>query len=98
MSDEGKVYAIVAYITLIGWIVALVLNMQKKDAFASFHIRQMLIIMLTGFVCGLIPILNLILWIFPVILWIMGLVYAIQGKKTLVPVVGKWGQDWFKAL
>ena len=39
---DGKTKAIVAHITLIGWIIALVLNSQQKDEYASFYIRQML--------------------------------------------------------
>ena len=50
MSDKisGKAKAIIAHITLIGWIVALVLNMQKRDSYASFYIRQYLGIMIWG--------------------------------------------------
>ncbi|PKR80624.1 hypothetical protein CW751_09650 [Brumimicrobium salinarum] len=44
---------VVAYITLIGFIIALVLNNDKKGedkAFGAFHLRQALGLMLTGIV------------------------------------------------
>ena len=40
---DGKTRAIVAHFTIIGWIIALVINNnEEKDEFASFYIRQML--------------------------------------------------------
>ncbi|MGB1450928.1 MAG: hypothetical protein ACPG7E_04370, partial [Marinirhabdus sp.] len=39
---EGKTIAIISYITFIGLIIAFVMNNEKKNSFASFHIRQSL--------------------------------------------------------
>ena len=44
---DAKSRGIVAYITLIGWIIAIATN-DPKDKFASFHIRQMLGLLITG--------------------------------------------------
>lgn len=96
-GTDPKVVAIVSYITLIGWIIALVLNNPKSE-FASFHIRQMLGITLLGIVLSIIPVVNFIAWIIPLVLWILGLVSAIQGEKKTVPVVGPYFQEWFKSL
>ena len=41
-STEGKNIAIIAYITIIGLIIAFVMNNEKKDHFASYHIKQSL--------------------------------------------------------
>ncbi len=97
MDDKTK--AIVSHITLIGWIVALVLNQgENKTELASFYIRQMLGLFLLVFVLGLIPIVNLIAWILGVVLWILSLIGSLNGEKKLTPVVGQYFQDWFKAL
>lgn len=97
MDDKTK--AIVSHITLIGWIVALVLNQgDNKTELASFYIRQMLGLFLLVFVLGLIPIVNLIAWILGVVLWILSLIGSLNGEKKLTPVVGQYFQDWFKAL
>jgi uncharacterized membrane protein len=41
--EEGKGIAVVAYLSWIGWIIALVINSQnKKNDFVSFHVRQAL--------------------------------------------------------
>ncbi len=94
---DGKTKAIVAHITLIGWIIALVLNSQQKDEFASFYIRQMLGLIILNFV-WIIPILGWIVGIAVLVLWILSVIGAASGEEKLTPVVGKYFQDWFKAL
>ncbi len=97
MDDKTK--GIVAHITLIGWIVALVLNQgENKGELASFYIRQMLGLVILSFVLGFIPLLNLVAWIVLLVLWVMSLIGAINGEKKLTPIVGEYFQDWFKAL
>jgi len=53
-TDEGKTIAIIAYLTLIGFIIAIVMNSSKKSAFASFHIRQMLGLMLLSLLISML--------------------------------------------
>ena len=52
--NEGKTIAIISYLTFIGTIVAFVMNNEKKNSFASFHIRQMVGILLLGIAINLI--------------------------------------------
>ncbi|MBW2996237.1 hypothetical protein KY332_02945 [Candidatus Woesearchaeota archaeon] len=96
--DQSKLVAILSYITLIGWIVALILNQSKKTELGSFHIRQALLIMIAGIILMWIPIIGWLLNIVVFVFWIMGLVYAIQGQMKEVPVLGPWAQQWFKGL
>ena len=94
---DGKTKAIVAHITLIGWIIALVLNSQEKDEYASFYIRQMLGLLIISFL-GFIPLLGIIFGIAALVLWIISLIGAASGEMKTLPVVGQYFQDWFKAL
>lgn len=96
--EDGKVIAIVSYITWIGWLVALLLNMEKKNEFGRFHIRQSLLLMIAATVLSWIPFIGWILAIIVFVFWIMGLIYAIQGEEKEVPVLGPLAQDWFKSL
>lgn len=95
---DGKTKGIVAHITWIGWIIALILNSSEKDELASFYIRQTLGIWLLGLVITFIPIVNMIGWIVVFVFWVMSLIGSIQGEKKLVPWVGELFQDWFKGL
>jgi uncharacterized membrane protein len=94
---DGKTKAIVAHLTLIGWIIALVLNSQEKDEYASFYIRQMLGLIILNLV-WIIPILGWIVGLVVLVFWVMSIIGAASGEQKLLPVVGQYFQDWFKAL
>lgn len=49
-ADEDKTAAIVCYLTLIGFIVAIILNSNKKTKLGAFHLRQVMGFILTGIV------------------------------------------------
>ena len=103
-TDNGKTVAIIAYITLIGWIIALVMNNGNKTALGTFHVRQSLGIMCIGVVLAIISGfigLGMLSWIINLVilvLWILGLVSAVQGEMKPVPVLGEKFQEWFKGI
>lgn len=106
---EDTTVAILAYITLIGFIIAIVMHGNKKTALGSFHLRQVLGFFLTGMVIWLpclvismIPFVNLVmLLVWPLlgisllVLWVMGLIAAINAEQKPMPVVGAYYQKWF---
>lgn len=101
MDDKTK--AIVAHLTLIGWIIALVLNQNEKGPLTSFYLRQnlgLLLFWVFGWVIMFAHI-SFLTWIWYVlifILWVISLVNAIGGIQKAVPVVGDMFQDWFKGI
>jgi len=105
IKGEGKTTAIIAYITIIGLVIAFVMNNDKKNAFTSYHIRQSLGLALVALALSLINVIPILGWIisflgFFVILfmWIMGLVNAINGKEKPLPILGKKYEEWFKNI
>jgi len=50
---EDKTVAILSYITLIGFIVAIVLNSNKKTKLGAYHLRQVLGFALTSIVASI---------------------------------------------
>lgn len=103
--EDGKTIAIISYITLIGLIIALVMNGEKKNPFAKFHIRQSLGLMLTSLATSIIGIIPFIGWIISIVafflllyMWIMGLMNAINGKEKELPVLGAKYSEWFKTV
>jgi len=93
-ATEDKTVAILSYITLIGFIVAIVLNSNKKTKLGAFHLRQVLGLFLTGVLC-IIPLLGLVVAIGLLVFWIMGLISAIKGEMKPVPLLGAMYQKWF---
>lgn len=102
--QDGKTIAIISYITIIGTIIAFVMNQNKQNSFASFHIRQALGIFLTGVLVNFIQRfvyfegLGWILGIGVFVLVIIGLVGAIQGEEKRVPLLGDYFQEWFRNI
>lgn len=96
--NDGKNIAIIAHITLIGWVIALVMNNNSKNEFASFYIRQMLGLMIVSFLLYFIPIIGWIINIAVMVLWLLSVIGAAGGEKKLTPVLGAYFQDWFKSL
>ena len=51
--NKGKNIAIISYLTLIGTIIAILMNNEDKSEFARFHIRQALGIFNSHYQSGL---------------------------------------------
>ncbi|RIV45904.1 hypothetical protein [Flagellimonas pelagia] len=100
-TNPGKTTAIVAYITIVGCLIAITMNMEPKNAFARFHTRQAfgihvlfhaLAILLTysGIVYLALPI-----YIFYFVLWIFGFLQVLNDQMKPLPVLGEYFQKWF---
>lgn len=102
--EQGKQTAIVSYLTIIGTIIAIFMNNETKNSFASFHIRQALGIFLTFFLLGY-PVgyfdnwmVSASFWIFIFILWIYGFINCLNGEMKIVPFLGEVYQKVFKSF
>lgn len=84
-SFSARTTGIVAYITWIGFILAILLGDRKA---AAFHINQALVVNLFAF-GSVIPLLGWFWAIFIGICWIMGIVYACKEQEKEVPLIGK---------
>jgi uncharacterized membrane protein len=101
-GSEDKTVAIIAYLTLLGFLVAVIIHMNKKTKLGAYHLRQMLGFMLTSFAVIILFIIPIIGWfLIPVfylsmlVLWVLGLIAAINGQMKPMPVVGPLYQKWF---
>ncbi len=81
---DKRTTGIVAYITLIGFIIALVAGDMEG---AKFHVNQALVIFLFSLL-SFIPIIGWIWGIIMFIFWIMGFVAAINEEEKPVPLIG----------
>lgn len=102
--NKGKNIATICYLTLIGTVIAILMNNDTKSEFASFHIRQALGIFLTFFLLGYFIgyfdswMITSAFWVFIFALWIYGFIGALNGEKKEMPIVGKLFQNIFKNL
>lgn len=104
LAEKGKAAAIVAYITIIGTIIAYFMNNESKNPFASFHIRQALGIHITFYVLGILVsafdswMISAAFYIFILVLWGYGIIAAVQGEQKETPVLGAYFQKWFSTI
>lgn len=103
LIKAGKTLAIISYITIFGLLIAVSMNMEKRNPFVFFHARQMigLLIMLAfSNICEkyVDSIFGTILYFITFAAWLHGWLGAINGKYQLIPYLGAIFQDWFKSL
>lgn len=96
--SDGKNIAIIAHLTIVGWIIALVMNSGNKTELGSFYIRQVLGIFVLAFISAWIPLINLIAIPILFVVWLISLVNAFNGSTKPSFLLGNQFQEWFKAL
>ena len=102
VATEERTVAILSYVTLVGFIAAIVMHQSRRTQLGAFHLRQMLGLVLTsaaGALFGFVPILGWIVWFLVVmsvfVLWAIGLFSAVKGEMQPVPILGAHYQRWF---
>lgn len=98
--DEGKTMAIIAYITLIGTLIAWLMNKDKNNEFAKFHIGQALRAWIASILISIVAVVLITITGIAAIsyiqyigwaLAILGLINAVNGKTAKIPIVGNIG-------
>ena len=84
---------IVAYLTYVGLVIALVAGDREAS---RFHLNQSLVIWLAATICGLMGHVFLFGWLisavgelFCGVCWFIGIINAIQGVEREVPLIGQ---------
>lgn len=104
---DNKTLSIVAYITLIGWLIAYFSGKDKADDFLKYHLRQGFGIFIFGVILSIV--LNIIMWVtgfymigylglITLILMIIGAINASNGVKNPVPIIGTWAEKQFQFI
>lgn len=105
---DQKTIAWVSYVTLIGWIIAIITynSSADKSSLAKFHLRQSFGIFVTGIALYILMIMMIFVipfffFIIPLIgiavfiLAVIGLIAAVNGEEKPVPVLGDFYQKTF---
>jgi len=102
---DAKTNAVISNLFVIGWIIALVINMNNREEYSSYYIKQNLGIIILAMalrVIGVIPFLGPVLVVIGGIIlfvfWLMSLIWSIQGEMRPIPLLGEQFQAWFKGF
>ena len=101
---EGKTLACVSYLPIFGTLIAYYMNLDKKNPFTSFHVRQAFGVWIFYIICAISVSnfdsanLRLTLWVFFGILLLFGFIMALIGKYQTIPIIGPLFQKWFSNI
>ena len=97
-KEEKDLTAVLSYI---GILFLVPLLAAKDNAFAQFHAKQGLVLFIAEVVTAVIlwiPILGwivgLVAWVIWVVLSITGIMNVLAGKKTPLPIIGKFAEKF----
>jgi uncharacterized membrane protein len=107
--DDGKTFAVLSYVlnfvSLPFFIVPLIM---RNNDFSLYHAKQCLMLWLAGIVISVVSVpLSFVCVgfitaavgaVLLLVLNILGLVNAAKGEAKPLPIIGKWGEDWFKGI
>ncbi|HTO37999.1 MAG TPA: hypothetical protein VL021_06215 [Brumimicrobium sp.] len=106
MKEKNTAIGIIAYITLIGFIIAFIMNAPKEGKekrFGAFHLRQGLglgiiqavIVVISNLLTNLsiISISGNLINILFLILAVIGIINAAKGEMKVLPVFGEFIQS-----
>ncbi len=102
--EEGKTLAVVSYLTIVGSVIAIIMNNEHKNEFTSFHNRQGLGLCLLWMVIGYFVSqfdsmqISLAFWVSMGALLFLGVMTAVNGSMKPIPFIGPIFQNLFKVL
>ncbi len=97
--EEGKVFAFLSiFLTIVGFLIALLT--KKDNKYVMHYAKQGLVLFIAYIAVGIvimiigwIPIIGWLitgaLWIFMLVLWIIGMIYSLSGEEKDIPIIGE---------
>ena len=105
-NNNGKTIAIISYITVIGFLIAFVMNNTTKSKFATFHLRQAFGVMAMSVFAQFLRFIHVfgfglagkLIFVAAFVFLIMGIYSAIQNEEKPLPIFGTYFQEWFSFI
>ncbi|GLX80456.1 hypothetical protein tinsulaeT_37960 [Thalassotalea insulae] len=91
-QDSVRFVSVLAYFTIVGWLIAAVMYGRQKSALSRFHLRQSLGLTLTAAVLAFIPLIGWLLSVLVLVAWFVSVYYACLGQKNVLPILGDFYQ------
>lgn len=92
-DDMARLVAVLGYLTIIGWLIALFLYGEHKSHLARFHLRQSLGLVITAAILSFIPLIGWGLNIIVLLAWLVSIYHAGLGHVFRVPLLGDLYQE-----
>lgn len=90
-TSKNTGMAVIAYII---FFVPLLTD-AKNDPFVKYHVKQGLVLFLAAVICNFVPIIGQIVSLALLVLMVIGIMNAVNGKEEPLPLIGQFA-DKFK--
>ncbi len=108
-TNEENIVAILSYITIIGWVIALIIHEKDKTEFNKYHLRDglglnlaFIAIFIVAIPFAFIPFLGALivtaLYIGGFIFWLLALINAVNGVTKPLPFIDSFFQNIFSSV
>jgi len=104
MTPQGKSKAIIAYITVVGLLIAISMNKDEPHEFATWHIKNMFGLTLMFFVSVVMSyqeyllLLGSIFFYGSALFWLFSFIMALANRKVGIPYLSNKFDQWFTFL
>ncbi len=104
MTPPGKSKAIIAYMTIVGLLIAISMNKDESHEFASWHIKNMFGLTIMFFVSVAMSYQEYLIFAGRVFFfgsmffWLFSIVMALLNKKVGIPLLSDKFNNWFTFL
>ncbi|MCC9044205.1 hypothetical protein LNQ81_16155 [Myroides sp. M-43] len=102
--ETGRTMAVVAHLFILGTLIAIFMNIEPKNRFSGFYIKQAFGLTLFFFALGSIA-SNFDTWLISgpfyfcfITLWAYSFIGAVSGEIKPLPKIGVYFQKWFDKL
>ncbi|TXC78519.1 hypothetical protein [Luteibaculum oceani] len=98
MAD--RLSAALAYLTVIGWVISLLIHKSRPKYFINFHLKNALFLHGTAFAMSFLMrfanslgILLSLIGLAMMVYYVIGLINALMGSEQPLPFIGNWIQE-----
>ena len=104
-KDEERILAFLCYLISIVGVIIVLVTKRERGKFSIYHAKQGLVLFITWMIVwiivtvfALIPVvgavISTILWILLALLWIIGMINSLSGRKVPLPVIGGFAKSF----
>jgi len=90
--EDNRILSAVGYV----WILCLIpLFLKRNSQYAQFHAKQGLVLFVAeiiGWLVFWIPLIGWILYVYVIVMAVLGIMNALQGKYWEMPFLGKYAR------
>ena len=96
VEGDANIVGVIAYLTPLGFLIAIFLNWHSRTYLGAYHLRQMMGLLLFTVLLSFVPYVQWVAWLILFVLSVFGVSNAARKQMKPVPILGQYFENWFK--